>query len=129
MSALVRQKPQIIAAGLYGLLALMVTGIWIIFLFVGNPKGVSAADNLAYAFLSSATSSRWFFVLLAVLVLTSIALCTGYASRVARSKRRSLALLGVSAGQGVAASVLLPWPQAGLFVLPLYWCYICWRQT
>jgi hypothetical protein len=129
MPALVRQEPKIVAAALFALLAVLVSGIWVIFLFVGNPKGVSAADNLAYALLSSENSSRWFFMLLAVLVLTSVALCIGYVSRLANSKRGSFALLGVSAGQAAAAAILLSWPQAGLFILPLYWCFLCWRQT
>jgi hypothetical protein len=107
----------------------MVAGIWIILLFVGNPKGVSETGNLAYLLLSAANSSRWFFVSLAVLLLISVALCIGYVSPVAHSKRGSLALLGVSAGQSAAAIILLAWPQAGLFMLPLYWCFLCWRQT
>jgi hypothetical protein len=129
MPALVPQKPKTVAAVLNALLAISVLGIWFIFLFVANPKGVSAADNLTFALLSSANSSRWFFVLLAALLSTSVALCIGYANRLANSKRGSLALLGISAGQAAAAATLLSWPQAGLFILPLYWCFLCWRQT
>ena len=73
MPAPVRREPKVVAAALNALLAVMVSGIWVIFLFVGNPKGVSPADNLAYALLSAANSSRWFFVLLAALVLTKLA--------------------------------------------------------
>jgi|HubBroStandDraft_1064217.scaffolds.fasta_scaffold159911_2 hypothetical protein len=129
MSALVRRDPKFVAAALNALLAVTVLGIWVIFLFVGNPKNVSPADNLAYALRSAENSSRWFFMLLAALVLTSVALCIGYVSRLANSKCGSLTLLGISAAQAAAAAIFLPWPQAGLFIVPLYWCFLCWRQT
>jgi len=118
-----RHRAQIPAA-FFALLAVLPAGKWIIFLLGAN----SAAYILTYA-LSPVNPDRWFFVALAIVFLTSVVLCVAYVSPIARSKHGSLALLGASAAQSAAAIALFPWPEAGLYLLPLYWCFLCWRRS
>jgi len=120
-------RPKTVAAVLYALLALMVAGVWVIYLWVDNPKGVSAVDNFSYALLDA--PGRRFFYALAVIPLISASLCGGYGWGIANSKRGSLLLLIISIVQGAAAVLLLPWPQSGLFLVPLYWCFKSLNRT
>ena len=122
-------KPKTVAAVLFAICAASIAGIWIIFLFVSNPKGVTALDNLSYALSSNQNEHAPYFRWLATFLVASAALSFAYFSSWPRSKKVSLFLLGVSIGQAIAAIIVLPLRGIVFFVVPLAWCYLCWQRT
>ena len=122
-------RPETAAAVLFAICAAFIAGIWIIFLFVSNPKGVTALDNLSYALSSSQNEHAVYFRWLAAFVIASAALSVAYFSAWPRSKYVALFLLWVSISQSIAAIIVLPLKGAVLFIVPLAWCYLCWQRA
>ena len=122
-------RPKKTAAILLAICALLIAGIWVIYLFVSNPAKVSAFDNLSYALGDDANEQRGYFWWLATFLLTSAGASVAYLGSLSRSKQGALALLFVSLCQALAAVAVLPLRGAVIFLAPLPWCYLCWKRA
>jgi hypothetical protein len=116
-----------VAAVLLAICAALPAGIWVILLLVGNPPTESFANQF-HELLAQDNPARWFFIFIAALFLTCVALSAAYFSPVARRKRGALALLLLTSIQAVAAGFVIAWPMALFFAAPIYWEIQNWRR-
>jgi hypothetical protein len=120
-------------AGLLSLLAaLLVLGMWYIFLFVATPSNISATNaavgTLEYV-LSSENPYRVYFVWLLVAPVIAIALGVAYLWGPPRSKGVATTMFVLSLALGLSAFYFANW-SLGLFIaLPSYWGFICIRNA
>jgi hypothetical protein len=118
--------PHKIAGWLYFVPALLVGGIWYIYLFRAMPEHLtvwqSVVGQMQYTF-SDENPQAWWFAWLIALPAACIVLGVLYLSSVLRTRPVRIGLLAFAIVLAAATFVLNDWPMGVFVAIPAYWGY------
>lgn len=121
-----RFAPHTVAGWLYLVPALLVAGIWYIYLFVAMPDNQtvwqSVVGQLQQTF-SDENPRCWWFAWLVALPVLCVLLGVAYLRNAARTRMGGLTLFGVAIALAIATFVLNDWDLAVFVALPVLWDY------
>jgi hypothetical protein len=122
----IRGGPHVIAGWLFVNAALLVSGIWFMYLFVAMPTNqsiwASVVGQLQHTF-SDENPQAWWFAWLAALPVICVALALAYLLNGPLTRRARLALFLISLALGIATFALNDWGLAIFVALPAIWGY------
>jgi hypothetical protein len=118
--------PNKIAGWLYFVPALIVGGIWYIYLFVATPAHLtvwqSVVGQMQYTF-SDENPQAWWFAWLIALPAACVVLGVLYLFNVASARPVRIGLFAFAIALAGATFVLNDWPVGVAVAIPAYWGY------
>ena len=109
------------------LVALIPVPIWVIFLTVANPVGVTWEDNLAFLLSEDHELNPWFYASIISGVLSLVVAAT-YLSKLSQSKIILLVLLVFCMLQAVTAIIFLSWDLNIIYSLPVVFGFLAYKN-
>jgi len=106
--------------------ALLVAGIWCVYLFVGIPDNFtvweSVKGQLHWTF-SDENAHIWMFVWLVALPALCILMSVAYLTNMARTRNGRIGLFSVGVALAIASLVTVSWDFSIFVALPSVWGY------
>ena len=121
-----RLAPHVIAGSLFVVPALLVAGIWYVYLFVAIPDNFtvweSVKGQLQWTF-SNENPQFWMFVWLAALPGLCILMSVAYLSNVLNSRNGRVGLFSAAVALAIASFATVSWDFSLFVALPSLWGY------
>ena len=120
-------SPKVITGIILILIAILITGLWIILLNVGKPAYVTWENNFNNLLSEENGMRPWFYASIGS-VITSCIMAVIYFSKASNSSNVLLFLLLISIMQAVVAILYLSWDFKILYSLPILFGYLSYKK-
>ena len=108
-------------------IALFPLGIWLIYLTVSNPPGITWMDNLNDLLSKEHELTYWFYASI-VSCVTSLLCAITYFSKASNTKSTLLLLLIICIAQASIAVWFLEWDLKIIYSLPVLLAYLAYKN-